>query len=35
MEYCYSVQGQSDKHIEFGTREVGDISAATFYYGII
>lgn len=35
MEHCYSVQGQSDKHIDFGTHEVADISAPTFHYGII
>lgn len=29
------VQGQSDKHIDFGTHEVADISAPTFHYGII
>lgn len=35
MENCYSVQGQSDKHIDFGTHEVADISAPSFHYGII
>lgn len=35
MEHCCSVQGQSDKHIDFGTHEVADISAPTFHYGII
>lgn len=35
MEHCYSVQGQSDKHIDFGTHEVWDMSAPTFHYPII
>lgn len=35
MEHWFSVQGQSDKHIDFATRKVADISAPTFHYGII
>lgn len=35
MERCYSVQGQSDKHIDFGTYEVAALPAPTFHYSII
>lgn len=35
MEHRYSVQGQSDKHIDFGTHEATHISAPTSHYGII
>lgn len=39
VEHCCSLQGQSDKHIDFGTHEVADTvslqSAPTFHYGII
>ena len=35
MEHWFSVQGQSDKHIDFATRKVADIYAPTFHYGII